>query len=65
MSLILRETKTDKMSKMGREMAFLERGMQTVRTKPNRLQKDLTQMPSTSTAGICPRQLLEQDYHDQ
>ena len=50
-SQILRETKTDKMCNLRREIEFLGRGMQRVRIKLNRSQ-DLIQMPSTSIAGI-------------
>ena len=52
------------MLNLSRDISFLERRMQRVRTKFNRLQQDQIQNPSTSIAGIWPRQLLEQEYHD-
>ena len=41
-----RETKPDKMSKVRRDIELLERGMQRVRTKLNRLQQDYKHLPS-------------------
>ena len=57
-SQIQTETKTDKMSKLRREIEFLERGMQRLRTKLNRLQHDPKQTPSMSITGIRPKYLL-------
>ena len=50
-SQILREKKTDKMHKLRRGIEFIERGMQRVRTKLNRLQ----QMSHSNTPNIYSR----------
>ena len=39
MRQLYRETKTDKIKKLRREIEFLERGMQTVRTRLSRIQQ--------------------------
>ena len=49
-----KEIKTDKMSTLRKEIEFLERAMQRVRTKLKRLQQDPT--PSTSMTGLRPKQ---------
>ena len=49
---ILRETKTNKISKLRKEIEFLERRMQGVKTKLDRLQQDPAQTPSISIIGI-------------
>ena len=52
------------MSKLKRELEFLEMGMQRVKTKLQKLQKDSTLMPSMSMVGIRPKQFVDQnDYH--
>ena len=56
--------KTDKISKLRKEIEFLERGMQRVRTKLKRLQQDPTITSSMSIISLRPKQLGEQhDYH--
>ena len=52
------------MHKLRRDIEFLEGWKQRVRTKLNRLQQDPIQTPPTSIAGLWPRELLEQGYHD-
>ena len=59
------EPKINKMSKLRREVEFLERGMQRVRTKLKRLQQDATLTPSMSTVGLRPKQFVDQNaYHN-
>ena len=48
------------MNKLRKEIEFLKRGMQRVRTKLKRLQHDPTLTPSTSTVGLRPKQHGEQ-----
>ena len=43
---------------------YIEKGIQRVRIKLNRLQQDSIQTPSTSIADKQPRHLLEQHYHE-
>ena len=51
------------MGKLKRELEFLERGMQRVKTKLQKLQ-DTTLKASPSTVGIRPKQFVDQhDYH--
>ena len=64
MNQFYRETKTDKMQELRREIEFLERGMQSVRTRLNRIQQGLLLTSSTSMVGIRPKQLIEPEYHD-
>ena len=52
MSQLYRETKTDKIQKLRREIECLERVMQRVRTRLNRIQQDPSLIPSTSMVGI-------------
>ena len=61
---IQEKLKIDKMGKFKRELEFLERGMQRVKTKLQKLQQDHTLTPSMSMAGIRPKQFIDQhDYH--
>ena len=46
------EIKTDKMSKWRKEIEFLERGMQRVRTKFKRLRQEPTPVPFTSKIDL-------------
>ena len=48
---------------MRREIEFLERGMQRVRMRLNRIQEDLLLTPTTSLTGIQPQQLIGPEYH--
>ena len=58
------EPKFNKMSKLRREVDFLEKGMQRVRMKLKKLQQDPTLTPSRSTVGVRPKQFVDQhDYH--
>ena len=41
----------------------IERGMQKVRTRLDRIQDQLI-TPSTSMVGVEPKQLIEPEYHD-
>ena len=51
------------MGKLRREVEFLERKMQRVRTKLQKLQQDPTLRPSTSMVGLRPKQFVDQhDY---
>ena len=53
------------MSKLRREIEFIERVMQRVRAKLDRFQQNPIQTPSTSIIGIRPDQPIEQhDYHE-
>ena len=53
-----------RLSKKG--ITFLERGMQRVRKKLDRLQQDPTQTPYTSITGRRPKWLVDpQNYHDR
>ena len=52
------------MGKLKRELKFLERNVQRVRTKLQKLQHDPTLTPSTSTVDLQPKQFINQhDYH--
>ena len=65
MSQMQRKTKTDKMSKLRREIEFLKRGMCRVRNKLDRLQQDIVQTPAMSIIDIRSKQLIDQqDNHD-
>ena len=56
--------KSEKMGKLQRELKFLQRNVQRVRTKLQKLQHDPSLTPSTSTADLQPKQLINQhDYH--
>ena len=55
MSQLYQETKTDKMQRLRREIEFLERGMQRVRARLDRIQQDLLLTPSTSMVGVRPK----------
>ena len=58
------EPKLDQMGKFRREVDFLERGMQRVRIKLQKLQQDPTQTPSMSMVGLKPKQIVDQyDCH--
>ena len=47
-----------------REFQFLERNVQRVKTKLQKLQYDLTLTPSTNTADLWPKHLIcQHDYH--
>ena len=59
-----REPKTDKMQKLKGEKEFLERGMQRVRTRLDRIQQNLLLTPTTSMRSIRPKQLIESEHHD-
>ena len=59
---LCRETKTDMMKKLRRELQFVEWGMQRVRTKLNKIQQDPLLTPTTSLTGIKPKQLIEPEY---
>ena len=61
----VRSDKTvDRMSKLKREMDYLERGMQRVRMKLAKLQQDPTQTQVTSRIGIGLKKIIDQqDYH--
>ena len=64
MSPILRKTKTENVSKLRREFEVLERGMQRVRTKLDRLHQDPAQTYLMSIIGMRPKELIGQyDYH--
>ena len=52
------------MQKLRREIEFLERGMQRVRMRLNRIQKHPLLTPTTSLRGIKPKQLIGPEYHD-
>ena len=52
------------MPKLRREIKFLERGMQSVRMRLNRIQQDLLLTPATSMIGIRPKQLIEPEYYN-
>ena len=52
------------MQKLRREIEFLERGMQRVRMRFNRITQDLLLTPTTSMVGVRPKQLTEPEYHD-
>ena len=59
------EMKTDKMSKLRREVEFVERGMQRVRTKLKKSQQDPTLKPSMTAISLRLRQFIDQhDYHE-
>ena len=61
---IQNKPKIDKMGKLKRELEFLKRGMQRVKTELQKLQQDLTLTPSTSMVEIRPKQFVDQhDYH--
>ena len=49
-----KDTKTDRMSKLKREIEYLERGMQRIRMTLNKLQQDPTQTPVTSRVSSRP-----------
>ena len=50
---------------MRKEIEFLERGIQRVRTKLKTLKQDPTLTPSMHMIGLRPKQLGEQqDYHE-
>ena len=52
------------MGRLQRKLKFLERNVQRVRTKLQKLQHDLTLTPSTNTADLQPKQLIIQhNYH--
>ena len=53
-----------RMSKLKKEMEFLERGMQRIRMKLAKLQSDPTQTPVTSRIGSTPKKIInQQDYY--
>ena len=56
--------KIDKMGKLKRELEFLERGMQRVQTKLQKLQQDPTLTPSMSTVGLRPKQFVDQHHYN-
>ena len=56
------EQKIAQMGKLRRKVEFLERGMQRVRTRLQKLQQDPTLTPSMSTVGLRPKQFI--DHHD-
>ena len=56
--------KVDKMGKLKRELEFLERGMQRVKTKLQKLLQDPMLTPSSSTVGLIPKQFVNQHYYD-
>ena len=56
--------KLEKICKLQREWKFLERNVQRVKTKLQKLQHCLTLTPSTNTADLWPKLLISQhDYH--
>ena len=60
---IQEKPKIDKMGKLKRELEFLERKMQRVKTKLQKLQHDPTLTPSISVVGLRPKQFVDQhDY---
>ena len=61
---LYRETKRDKVHKLRREIAVLERDMQRMRARLERIQQDPLLTPSTSMVSIGPKQLIEPEYHD-
>ena len=63
-SQLYRETKKDKMKKSKKEIKFLERGMQRVTMRLNRMQQDLLLTPTASMTSIRPKHLTEPEYHN-
>ena len=59
------EIKTYKMSKLRKEIEFLETGMQRIRTKLRRVQQDPTLTHSTSIVGLRLKQLGDQHDYDE
>ena len=55
--------KLEKVGKLQRELRFLERNMQRLKSKLQTLQHDLTLTPSTDTADLWPRQLIIHHYY--
>ena len=51
------------MNKLRREIEFIERGMQKVKTRLSKI-KDPLLTPTTSLAGIKPKQLIGPENHD-
>ena len=60
---IFRENKSDRMQKLRREIEFLERGMQRVKTRLSKIQDPLL-TPTTLLTGIKSKQLIGTEYHD-
>ena len=59
-----KKSQNEKMCKLQREFKFLERHVQRVRTKLQKLQHHPILTPSTNTANLQPKQLINQhDYH--
>ena len=52
------------MQKLRREIEFLERDIQRVKTRCSKIQQDPLLTPTTSLTGIKPKQLIWSEYHD-
>ena len=63
-SQLYRDTKKEKMENWEGKRELLERGMQRVKIRLNRIQQDPLLTPTTSVTGFKPKQLIGPEYHD-
>ena len=64
LSQLYRDTKTDTLQTLRREIEFLESGMQRVIKRLNRIQQDPLLTPTTSMTCIKLKQLIGPEYQD-